>query len=173
MYQIEVKRQLVACKFLPSTGWSVTVDLDTMERGIGGQHPQGKRAIAEQCERWFEAQGVKLGVHPSYKRADLVAEHQGKGTFVVEVEGESSRQREQALYSALGQTLLAMTRFEEGLQYGVAVPDLPTWERQLLKVPIQVCQRLNLRLLLVSRNGVRTLDPENGTAARAVFAGST
>lgn len=131
-----------------------------MERGVGGQHPEGKREIAERCENWFKAQGIRLGAHPTYKRADIVAEHRNKGTFVLEVEGKSSRQREQAVYSALGQTLLSMTRFDESIRYGVAVPDLPEWERQLNKVPNQVRQRLGLYLLLVSSDGVRTLTPE-------------
>lgn len=150
MYQIEVKRQLVEYRFSPSDGWGVTVDLDAMERGVGGQHPEGKREITERCENWFEAQGIRLGAHPAYKRADIVAEHRNKGTFVLEVEGKSSRQREQAVY----------TRFDEGIRYGVAVPDLSEWERQLNKVPNEVRQRLGLYLLLVSSDGVRTLTPE-------------
>lgn len=160
MYQIEVKRKLVEYGLSPSGGWSVTVDLDAMERGIGGQHPADKREIAERCESWFQAQGVRLDAHPIYKRADVVAEHCSKGTFILEVEGKSSRQREQAVYSALGQTLLSMTRFDENIRYGVAVPDLPEWERQLDKVPAPVRQRLGLYLLLVSGDGIRTLAPE-------------
>lgn len=163
MYQIEVKRKLVEYRFSPSGGWNVTVDLDAMERGIGGQHPEDKRETAERCERWFEAQGIRLGAHPVYERADVVAEHCSKGTFILEVEGKSSRQREQAVYSALGQTLLSMTRFDESIRYGVAVPDLPEWKRQLDKVPAQVRQRLGLYLLLVSGDGVKTLTPEGGT----------
>jgi hypothetical protein len=46
MYQIEVKRYLVEHHFHPKDGWSVTVDLDAMEMGKGGKHPQGKRELA-------------------------------------------------------------------------------------------------------------------------------
>lgn len=159
MYQIEVKRQLVERCFSPSDGWSVTVDLDAMERGVGGQHPEGKREIAERCENWFESQGIRLGAHPAYKRADIVAEHRNKGTFVLEVEGQSSRQRGQAVYSALGQILLSMTRFDEDIRYGVAVPDSPKWERQLDKIPTPVLERLGLHRFLVSSERVRQFNP--------------
>lgn len=158
MYQIEVKRYLVEYRFPRSDGWCVTVDLDAMERGIGNQHPEGKREIARRCEEQLRSQGVAREVHPTYKRADVVAEHHSRGTIVFEVEGESSRQREQAMYSALGQTLLSMTRLENGVRYGIAVPDGAEWETQLRKIPEPVLKRLELCLLLVSAHGVRPLD---------------
>ena len=53
-----------------------------------------------------------------------------------------------------------MTRFDERVRYGVAVPDLPKWERQLDKIPALVRQRLGLYLVLVSGDGIRILAPE-------------
>jgi hypothetical protein len=158
VYQIEVKRYLVEHRFSQNDGWHVTVDLDAMELGIGNQHPEGKRQIAERCKEQLRRQGVVLGTHPAYNRADVVAEHHDWGTIVFEVEGEASRQREQAMYSALGQTLLSMTRFENGIRYGVSVPDCTEWERQLKKIPNPVLERLDLCLLLVSADGVRPLN---------------
>src|SRR6266478_760144 len=122
MYQIQVKRHLVEYLFLPSEGWTVTVHLDAMERGIGGQHPEGKREIAAECEEWLVSAGVILGRHPLYGLADLVAIHPTRGTFVLEVEGLSARQPEQAMYSALGQILTVMNRFDQSIVYGIALP---------------------------------------------------
>jgi len=98
---------------------------------------------------------VTLGAHPKFGRADVVAEHPTHGTVVVEVEGESSRQREQAMYSALGQLVLLMHDLEDSTSYAIAVPDSPDWERQLAKVPSAVAQKLRLRLYLVSESGTR------------------
>jgi hypothetical protein len=108
MYQLEVKRWLVGYFFPAAEGWDVTVDIDSMERGEAGQHPPEKKAIAAECETWLRDQGVKIVKHPLYGRADLVATKEGRGTFVIEVEGDSSRQKEQAMYSALGQIVLSM-----------------------------------------------------------------
>ncbi|MGH2406289.1 MAG: hypothetical protein ACRDGN_17785, partial [bacterium] len=127
MYQLEVKRWLVAYRFPPKEGWRVTVDIDSMERGIAGQHPPDKRGIAADCESWLRQQGVRIVAHQLFGRADLVAEKVGAGTVVVEVEGDSSRQREQAMYSALGQIVLSMTADSPDVKYGLAVPDADAW----------------------------------------------
>ena len=75
----------------------------------------------------------------------------------MEVEGESKRQKEQALYSALGQIVLQMKAHCD-IRYGLAVPDTPAWERQMGKIPGYICDRLSLTLWLVSATGVRELD---------------
>jgi hypothetical protein len=108
LYQLEVKRWLVVHSFPVAEGWDVTVDIDSMERGVAGQHPPEKKTVAAECEKWLRDQGVKIVAHPVYGRADLVASKEGVGTFVVEAEGDSSRQKEQAMYSALGQIVLSM-----------------------------------------------------------------
>ncbi len=157
MYQLEVKRWLVAHRFMPADGWSVTVDVDSMERGVHGTQPLGKKEIAAECENWLRAQGVKIVAHPLFGRADLVATKEGSGTFIVEVEGKSSKQKEQAMYSAIGQIVLSMKEARSDLHYAVAMPDNSEWERQLMKVPDAVKQILKLHLLLVSPEGVRAL----------------
>jgi hypothetical protein len=157
MYQIEVKRWLVTHHFPPTDGWTVTVDLDAMERARGGSHPNGKMAVAEQCELWLRNAGVTIGCHVRFGRADVVAEHPKRPMHIIEVEGDSSRQSEQALYSALGQAILNMADPPGQVRYGVAVPDTVAWERQLRKVPLHVREALNLDCLLVSESGVRSL----------------
>lgn len=157
VYQLEVKRWLVAHKFPVSDGWQVTMDIDSMERGQTGQHPPDKSAIAAECEAWLRDQGVKIVAHQLYGRADLVAEQAGVGTFVVELEGDSSRQKEQALYSALGQVVLSMGDPSPQITYGLAVPDSEQWLRQLNKVPARVRELLRLQLWLVSAAGVRSV----------------
>jgi hypothetical protein len=155
VYQLEVKAALVRHLFSASDGWSVTVDVDAMERARGGVHAAGKAERAQAAEADLRQLGARIGSHAEYGRADLVAEHPLHGTVVVEVEGVSSRQREQAVYSALGQALLSMRRFDSSVSYAIAVPDEETWRRQLAKIPIEVRRRLNLRALLVSADAVR------------------
>ena len=157
MYQLEVKRWLVFHKFPAAAGWDVTIDIDSMERGERGQHPDDKRAIAAECEIWLRTQGVKIVAHQLYGRADLVAVNEALGTIVIEVEGDSSRQKEQAMYSALGQLVLSMKESSPTVRYVLAVPDSEGWERQLRKVPARIQELLSLKLWLVSERGVRTI----------------
>ncbi|MGI8657039.1 MAG: hypothetical protein ACR2LC_17685 [Pyrinomonadaceae bacterium] len=157
MYQLEVKRWLVFHKFAVADGWYVTMDIDSMERGEKGQHPADKRGIAAECENWLRAQEVNIVTHPLYGRADLVAVNEQMGTFVVEVEGDSSRQKEQAMYSALGQVVLSMEDPSPQITYALAVPDSEQWERHLKKIPARICECLRLQLWLVSENGVRSV----------------
>lgn len=154
MYQLEVKRYLVEHQFPPADGWEVTVDLDAMERARGGRHPPDKKERARRAEDWLVTAGVRIGPHPEFGRADLVAVKPRVATVVVEVEGDSSRQKEQALYSALGQAVLLM-RADGDTRYGLAVPDTPSWERQLAKIPAHVSDRLALTLWLVGETEVR------------------
>ena len=155
VYQLEVKASLARHLFPADRGWRVTVDIDAMERARGGTHSPGKAERAAAAEAELRALGALIGAHPEFGRADLVAEHPTEGTVVVEVEGQSSRQREQAVYSALGQALLSMRRFDGRISYAIAVPDEEAWRRQVAKIPIEVRRRLNLRALLVSSSGVK------------------
>ena len=157
MYQLEVKRWLVFHNFPVADGWDVTIDIDAMERGQKGQHPPDKREIAAECEDWLRAQGVRIVAHPLYGRADLVAAKESEGTFVVEVEGDSSRQKEQAMYSALGQIVLSMGSPSRQIAYALAVLDSEKWERQIRKVPARIRSLLRLHLWLVSQAGVRSV----------------
>lgn len=153
MYQLEVKRWLVAYRFNPADGWKVHVDVDAMERGNGGQHPDGKAERAAAAEAELRAIGAVVGAHPVYGRADIVAAHPEHGCYVVEVEGHSSRQKEQAVYSALGQLVLQADGRDHFLL--LAAPDEPSWEKQLSKIPQHVRDRLNLKCVVVSKDEVR------------------
>ncbi len=156
MYQLEVKRWLVIHRFPAIEGWKVTVDIDSMERGVAGQQQPDKRAIAEECEKWLRQEGVEIVAHPLYGRADLVATKDGY-TVVVEVEGDSRGQREQKLYSAFGQIVLSMGDPSPQISYGLAFPDSSQWEHQLKKIPPRIRDILKLNLFLVSETGVRQL----------------
>ena len=125
-----------------------------MERAKGGQHKPGKAERARVAEAALLNMGVNIGAHPKFGRADIVAEHSKHGLFVVEVEGNSSRQREQAMYSALGQLVLQMQGTKHG--FVLAVPDEPSWEKQLLKIPLHARATLGLTCVLVSAQGVRS-----------------
>jgi hypothetical protein len=153
MYQLEVKRWLIAYRFPPSNGWTVQVDIDAMERAKGGMHKPDKAERAQVAESALIAMGVKIGAHSHYGRADIVAVHPALGTYIVEVEGNSSRQKEQALYSALGQLVLQMHGDNE--RYVLAVPDESSWEMQLNKIPAHARQILRLTCALVSEAAVR------------------
>ncbi len=157
MYQLEVKRYLTEYRFPPSNGWKVSVHLDPMERAEGGQHSPDKKSRVTDAEGWLVAAGVNIEIHPEFGPADLVATKPDAETVVVEVEGDSSRQKEQALYSALGQIVLQM-RGDDDIRFGLAVPDTSSWEQQLGKIPAYVREQLSLTLWLVNKAGVRELN---------------
>jgi hypothetical protein len=152
MYQLEVKHWLVAHLFPPHEGWQVCVDIDAMERAHGGKHTPDKAERAKVAEQSLRALGVRIGAHPDFGRADVVAEHPEKGCYVIEVEGKSSKQKEQALYSALGQLVLQMQGRD--IRFRLAVPDEPSWRNQVRKIPAHARSVLGLTCLLVSKDGV-------------------
>lgn len=157
MYQIEVKYHLILREFPPQDGWKVTVDLDAMEMGKGKQNPPEKRVVAEEIRKLMDEQGVAIGPHSKYGRADVVAEKPGVETFIIEVEGDSRRQREQAVYSALGQLIMIMETDSDSIRYGVAVPDRPEWKEKLEQIPPDVRKALKLDLFLVAKDDVTRL----------------
>jgi hypothetical protein len=157
MYQIEVKTILVESLFNPKDGWAVIVDLDAMEMAKGGTHPEGKAEVAFKAKQRLEMLGAQIGADEDYGRADLVARHSMHGTYVIEVEGDTSRQREQAMYSALGQALLMIDGSSSDIHYAIALPDHPKWEHQALKIPAYVLEQLQLEVLLASEGGVRRI----------------
>lgn len=155
MYQLEVKRWLVQHRFQPAEGWKVRVDVDAMERGRGSQNKAEKAERARVAEEALVSMGATIGAHHAFGRADVVAEHPAHGLVLVEVEGDSSRQKEQAVYSALGQLLLQLDDPERVL--ALAVPDRADWEQQVSKIPDFCKERLRLSCFLVSERGVREL----------------
>ena len=156
MYQLEVKRYLVEYQFPPADGWEVTVDVDPMERAKGGQQPNDKEERARLAEDCLKTAGARIGAHAKFGRVDVVATR-GTETVLVEVEGDSQNQKEQALYSALGQIVLMM-KGDMKISYGLAVPDTRPWKDQMKKIPRFVRDRLSLILWLVDKNGVRELE---------------
>ena len=155
MYQLEVKRYLVEREFPPDDEWEVTVHVDPME--LGDDRDPGKKKRAGEALRWLRKK-TTVGEHSDFGRVDVVAKKRGQPTFLVEVEGESQKQKEQALYSALGQILLTM-KGNKGFRYGIAVPDDASWECQTNKIPADVCERLSLTLWLVGKTEVREVTP--------------
>jgi len=131
----------------------VRVDVDAMERAKGGQHKPDKAKRADAAGAALVRMGATIGAHAEFGRADIVAEHPEKGLFIVEVEGTSSRQKEQALYSALGQLVLQMNGKRH--KFMLAVPDETSWEKQIQKIPSHARKTLGLSCVLVSERGVR------------------
>ena len=174
MYQLEVKAALVAHQFPTRDGWSVTVDVDTMERAIGGTHPADKRARADAAYSRLENLGVTLGrKHPLYRRADIVAEHAQHGTVVVEVEGSSRRQREQAMYAAIGQLVVSMRHDSASVSYAIAVPEELEWRRQIQKLPLLVLARLKVRVFFVDTESVTRFPDETDVTERLLLGDET
>lgn len=141
--------------FSPLHDWDVTVDIDAMERAKGPQHKPDKKDRVQHAEKALLELGTRIGVHPRYGRTDVVACHPDHGVFLIEVEGKSSRQKEQSLYSALGQTVLMMVENSDNITYALAVPDQREWEKQILKIPVRIKQILRLKCFLVSKGDVR------------------
>lgn len=151
MYQIEVKRWLIEHHFSPGKGWAVSVDIDAMERGLGGQQSPEKRRRAEAAIRSVQALGGAIGPNREFGRVDIVARHKKQGTFILEVEGESSKPKGQAIYSALGQLIFKMQ--DHRVSTGIAVPDAAEWREQIQRIPGHIKKALNLSFFLVSENG--------------------
>lgn len=75
----------------------------------------------------MEIEGIIIGPHPGYGRVDVVAEHNKHERFLIEAEGDTSRQKEQSMYSALGQSIIMMKDQHLGFTYGIAFPDEQAW----------------------------------------------
>ena len=159
LYQLEVKLGLARFPFQKAAGWRITMHIDPMEKGKGGKHPRGKVRRANEGLRQLRALGVTIGAHKLFGPVDVVAEHRERGTRLVEVEGESARQREQALYSSLGQLLLSMKNWSDDIAYGIAVPDTREWWRQLEKIPLELTKRLRLWRYSVGVNSCTSIEP--------------
>lgn len=157
MYQIELKRALVQHLFSPEEGWNVVVHLDPMELAQGGAHPPGKAEIAQGCVEWFREKGVRMAIDAEYGKADLVARHSDQGIFIIEVEGESSKLRTQAFYSALGQSLVRKYGEMSHAKYGLAVPNSNKWRDLIKRMPQSLFRKLEIEVFLVSFDKVEKL----------------
>ena len=162
LYQLEVKLGLAKLAFQASAGWRLTMHIDPMEKGLGGKQRRGKAKRASAALRELRRLGVVIGTHKLFGPVDVVADHPSEPTHLIEVEGESGRQREQALYSSLGQLLLSMKIWSDGIVYGIAVPDTREWWQQLRKIPLEVTQRLRLWRYSVGVSSCTRLEPGAG-----------
>ena len=135
----------------------MTVDIDAMERAKGPQHKPDKKKKVAKAESLLIQLGAIIGSHKLHGRVDVSASHPSKGNYFIEVEGQSSKQKEQAMYSAIGQTILMMDTHNSKDTYALAVPDTPEWERQMLKIPDRVKTLLCLKCFMVSQDGVREI----------------
>ena len=166
LYQLEVKLGLARFPFQPAAGWRLTMHVDPMERGMGGRHARGKVKRANQALRELRRLGVTIGTHTIFGPVDVVADHSSEPTHLIEVEGESGRQREQALYSSLGQLLLSMKIWNPSVVYGIAVPDTREWWKQLQKIPLELTKRLRLWGYSVGVNSCTRIEPGMGIPDR-------
>ena len=174
MYQLEVKAVLVAQRFPASEGWSTIVDVDGMERGRGGNHPTDKLARVDIAYKRLEKLGSTLtGKHPKYQRVDIIAEHPSHGIVIVEVEGNASRQKEQAMYAALGQLIISMRFDSVAVSYAIAVPDDPEWRRQLEKIPLSVLAKLKIQIFFVDANKVSEYPDADDVTDRCLLGDET
>ncbi len=99
---------------------------------------------------------IQIGVAWTLSRKNLAI-------YLVEVEGDAAKQREQAMYSALGQLLLLMEQ-PMGARFCLAVPDTREWRAQRAKVPRRVVELLSLEFFLVSTESVATFAKTNRKA---------
>jgi len=165
IYQVEVKLCVVRMAFPPSGGWRVTLDVDPMECGRGGCHPAGKSERALAALEALRLLGATIEEHDIYGRVDIVADHPDHGRRLIEVEGDSSRQPEQAMYSALGQVLLRWNGWNEQLRYGLAVPDARPSRRQVAKLPLAVRRALGIELYLARCESIVILGVDEAVPA--------
>jgi hypothetical protein len=100
LYQLEVKLGLA--RFRAAEGWRLTIHIDPMEKGIGGKHPPGKVKRANAAVRELRKLEVVIGTHVQFGPVDVAADHERGELRLIEVVGESGKQKEQALYSSLG-----------------------------------------------------------------------
>jgi hypothetical protein len=159
LYELEVKLGLARSAFPAASGWRLTMHVDPMEKGKGGKHPLGKVKRVNAALRELRKLGVVIGTHKQFGPVDVVADHERGALRLIEVAGESGKQREQALYSSLAQVLLSMRLWSDDVGYGIAVPDTREWVRQVRKIPTDLTKRLHLWRYLVGLNSVSIAEP--------------
>lgn len=150
MYQIEVKYRLIKEKFNPEDGWSVEVAIDSMELGKGRFNSDDKRKTAQIYYEKIEKMGCLIKENDHY--LDIVATHKNGQKIIIEVEGDSSKQRSTSLYSALGQVLIKSENKNDIL--ALAFPLNDNWAKQIQKIPNLTKKRNNLKIYLVNDNSV-------------------
>jgi hypothetical protein len=153
MYQVEVKLRLAESFFRPASGWTVNVHLNPMELARGGRHQPGKAERTASAEQSLRDLGVRIGTHEQYGRIDFAADQASSHRHLIEVEGDSSRSKHEAIYLCLGQLVMAMKSWGQWDHYGIAVPGTSGWLRQLARLPKEVRERLSIDLYVVAPLG--------------------
>lgn len=135
------------------------VHLDPMEMGKGPQQSKNYKKInvSRDCIAWFKKESILIDKATGSGKIDLVAKKTDGHIYYIEVEGDSSKQTEQAVYSALGQLIFKMKQFDKKVTYAIAAPNSDTWKANLIKIPIEVCAKLNITRYLVAQNAVITI----------------
>lgn len=159
LFQLEVKLALVKTFFAPGAGWKVSVHVDPMERAQGGKHPAVKAHRAAMAEAELRDLGARIGAHDRYGKVDVVAEGPKRELRLIEVEGDSTKQAEQSVYSCIGQLVVAMELFGPSVRYGIAVPYSARWLAQLAKVPSAVRERLSLDFYVLREGSGAAVGP--------------
>lgn len=157
MYQLVVKYHIVKFFLESDNGWEFYMHIDPMERAQGTQHKPDKKDLVLAAEKKLKELGVRFTNKPKFEKVDIYAEHPKFGKFLIEVEGKSSKQKEQALYSALGQLVLKMNGNTDINHYCLAFPDTKEWEITALKIPKYIKEFLKLKIFLVSESKLREI----------------
>ncbi len=154
MYKLEVKRWLVEYKFPPKDGWEVTVKIHPMERAIGNQHKPDKKERVKVAEDALISMQASICPNTKYGQ-DILAKHPRYGSYIGVVEGISSKQKKQAIYSALGKLILHMKNNK--YIHFIGVPDDALWAKELYNIPLYVRNNISLICFLVSEERVRQI----------------
>ncbi len=147
----------MARRLRPADGWAVVVNFDVQERGKGNRPSLEKQATYAAVQDALLSDGATIGRDRDYATADLVARHARKRElWIVEVEGHSTGQPGDKVYSAVGQLLTRM-RAGSGAKYGLAVhAELRT---TALKIPTQVRKLLDITIFVVAADRIEEIPP--------------
>lgn len=173
MFQPAVKLAFVKLYCPPPSGWTVKVDIDASEEGRTGGKRINPSSIERQAEMQAEAAraraglkelGVNIGkranwfapegLPPVGRTHDIVAfNSEARICIVAEVEGQSIRQPEQKVYSAIGQLVRAARNDvpENWTRFLVAVVNGCEMTRHLRK--LRAAERLGISGYSITDDG--------------------
>lgn len=157
--QAQVKYTLVS-KCFNTDEWKVIVDFDSQE----AERDKYIEMLKKFKVTTRGGRKQKTYIYRKLNRPDIYAED-SNNVYIIEVEGGNPKQKETKIYSALGQTLFSMidhNEHDKNLYFGLAVPDDESWMKALKRIPkVNVRQRLNLYIFLVSEENVRMIAPSD------------
>lgn len=150
-YQIEIKKYLVNHKRKHKLWKDIIVDIDAEEVG---KDDSLKKSQSDECVLHLNAFKGVNEYRTDIKATDILT----KKNYYIEVEGFSSKQQEQAFYSALSQIILRMKNKSDNI-YGIAVPNTESWIKQVSKISKYIRSILNIHLFLVDKKDVIEVQP--------------